>query len=284
MNKPILGRGLDSLLPSEEGNVDAQEIEIELLTPNPFQPRVEFDNEKLAELTQSIKELGVVQPVIVTQIKNGYQIVAGERRWRAAKAAGLERIPVVIRDYTEQECLEIALVENIQRENLNPIEEANAYKTMIEKLGYKQEELAERLGKSRSAVTNTMRLLGLPQQIRDAVREGKISSGHARSLLSLQEMSEQIKAFRQIVGKSLSVRETEKMVKKLIEGAKTTTIRQDKPIKKDVFVRDIEDRMRELLGTAVRIRHGSNGGMIEIEYFSDSDLNRVIDIILNKNQ
>ena len=284
MNKPILGRGLDSLLPSEEGNVDAQEIEIELLTPNPFQPRVEFDNEKLAELTQSIKELGVVQPVIVTQIKNGYQIVAGERRWRAAKAAGLERIPVVIRDYTEQECLEIALVENIQRENLNPIEEANAYKTMIEKLGYKQEELAERLGKSRSAVTNTMRLLGLPQQIRDAVREGKISSGHARSLLSLQEMSEQIKAFRQIVGKSLSVRETEKMVKKLIEGAKTTTIRHDKPIKKDVFVRDIEDRMRELLGTAVRIRHGSNGGMIEIEYFSDSDLNRVIDIILNKNQ
>ena len=282
MNRKALGRGLGALLGSEQTvsiGQEAAEVPVDLIDPGSQQPRTRFDEDALERLAVSIKEHGVVQPILVRRRADRYELIAGERRWRAAQKAGLHSIPVVVKDVADDELLEIALTENIQREDLNPIEEAQAYQKLIESVGLTQEALANRFGRDRSYITNYLRLLKLPEDIQRLVEEGRLSTGHARTVLGLPDVDLQRRAARQVLDKGLSVRSTEALVKKFLS---------DRPARKsatssnDPNVRAAETKLRRALGTQVRILQGAtNGpGRIEIAFFNDMDLDRIYSVLV----
>ena len=282
MARSKLGRGLDSLfddsapLPQEEGD-SVTSIKITLIDPNKNQPRRSFDKEKLAALAQSVKEHGVIQPIVLTKNGDRYKIVAGERRWRAAKKAGLKEIPAVIREYTEQEIAQIALIENLQRENLNPIEEALGYQTLINKYDMTQEAVSTTLGKSRSAIANSIRLLSLDEGVQSRLISGEISSGHARALLSIDDPEIRTAVLLSITEKGLNVRQTEALAKQLSKGrAKKPKLINDET---KAALESVENSLAEYLGTKVRLIHSPKRGKIEIEYYGNEDLERILDLI-----
>ena len=306
VKKRGLGRGLDALIPSaspskenksEDENKASQtakttadsknpdnvedilEIDIRKIEPNRSQPRKVFDEDAIEELSDSIKQFGVLQPLIVQKKDGYYEIVAGERRWRASKLAGLKKLPVIVRDYDEKERVKISLIENIQREDLNPIEEAKAYEQLRKEYGFKQEEIANSVSKSRTAVTNTMRLLKLDDRVQKMILENLISSGHGRALLILEDKDKQYEIALQILDENLNVRDTERLVKKIIKQADNPpTLKEEE--KKDEMVTYFENKMKEIIGSKVSIKEKKNHkGKIEIEYYSKEELERIIDLI-----
>jgi ParB family transcriptional regulator, chromosome partitioning protein len=286
MNRKVLGRGLSALI-SEDANTVSEgflEIDLDLIEPNAEQPRTRFEETSLDELAQSIRANGIVQPIVVRRKGSRYQIVAGERRWRAAQKVGLQKIPVVIKDISDEKILELALIENIQRQELNAIEEANAYRKLIDSIGLTQEMLAERVGKNRTVITTYLRLLRLPGDIQKLVEENKISAGHARALLMVDDADVQRRVARSILDMSLSVRETEKAVKKLSKGdTQVIEKTQVKPII-DANIKAAETKLRRHLGTQVQILPDGKGtgGKLEIEYYSDSDLDRIYQMLIKE--
>ncbi|HEX2443862.1 MAG TPA: ParB/RepB/Spo0J family partition protein [Vicinamibacterales bacterium] len=282
--RPALGRGLSALIPDASlaapppASDRPLEVDIDRLRPNGFQPRLGFDEARLDELAQSIRTNGVIQPVVVRRLRDGegYEIIAGERRWRAAQRAGLLRIPVIVRDVPDAKLLEVALIENIQRDDLNPVEEARAYKRLADDFNLTQEAIAEAVGKDRSSVANCLRLLRLPVEVLNDLSAGTLTMGHARALLSLPDAAGQRRAARDVVARGLSVRDTELLVKKL--GAPPATRRT--PAQNDANTRAAEERLRFALGTPVRIARKGDGGRIEIEFRSEAELNRVYDRIV----
>jgi ParB family chromosome partitioning protein len=275
MSKKALGKGLGAFIPDEFSILKEErfaEVEIDEIKPNPFQPRMKFDDQSIEELAQSIRESGVVQPVLVTPEDDHYKIIVGERRWRAAQKAGLRKIPVLIRNVPREKELEISLIENIHREELNPLEIAQAYQRLMDEQGYTQQEVAEKVGKDRTSVTNYVRLLKLPQEIQDHVNGGTISMGHARALLALEEASAQLFACRQVVDKGLSVRNTEKLVNRLKERPPRTQRHLEDP-----DLRALQEEMLKILGTKVLISGSRTKGVLKIFYFSLDDLNRIYD-------
>ena len=282
--RPALGKGLSALIPdAPEPRISPVEIDIDRLAPNDFQPRAHADDARLEELTRSIKSNGIIQPIVVRQLGDRFQIIAGERRWRAAMRAGLTRVPVVVRDVApgqERSLLEMALIENIQREDLNPIEEAQAYRRLADDFQLKQDQIADAVGKDRTSVANTLRLLKLPDEVRAEVVAGTLSMGHARALLALPTEAEQRRAARDVIARNLSVRETESLVKKITDGAPPTAPAAPKPV--DVHTRAAEERLRLALGTRVRIvRHGTRG-RIEIDFGSEEELIRIYEQLMEK--
>jgi len=279
-----LGRGLGALL-SAEGTATAIEdpntIAIDLIDPSPLQPRGIFDESKLDELAQSISANGVVQPLIVRPKQDRFELIAGERRWRAAQRAGLTRVPAIVRNVSDDKVLELALIENIQREDLNPIEEARAYKKLIDTVGLTQEVVAERVGRDRSYVTNFLRLLRLPEDLQELVQAGRISTGHARTLLGLPDVAAQRRLARKIIERDLSVRATEQAVRQLTEPRGRAT-KDAKPSVADPNVRAAETRLRRHFGTQVRIvqASGSAAGRIELEYYNQGDLDRIYGLLI----
>jgi ParB family chromosome partitioning protein len=283
--RPALGKGLSALIPdAPEPRQGAMEVDIDLLAPNLQQPRVQMDDAKLAELAESIRANGVIQPILVRRTGATYQIIAGERRWRAAQIAGLLKVPVVLRDVpdgAEQQLLELALVENIQRENLNPVDEAVAYQRLIDQFALTQEQVAAAVGKDRSSVANYLRLLRLPEEVRGDLAGGALSMGHARALLALPDPAVQRQTAREVISRALSVRETESLVRRLssppASRPATPTVRES-----DVHTRAAEDRMRFALGTKVRIVRRGQGGNIEIQFTSEAELNRLYEYLTNR--
>lgn len=292
-----LGRGLDTLIPEKKSIKSSQKSEtsksaekqepqngelmmkINMVEPNRDQPRKNFEEDALLELADSIKQMGVLQPLLVRKRNDYYEIIAGERRWRAAKIAGLKEVPVIIKDYTEQEIVEIGLIENIQRENLNPIEEAMAYKKLLEEFHLKQDEVAERVSKSRTAVTNSMRLLKLNEKVQQMIIDDMITTGHARALLAIDDQEQQYILANKIFDEKLSVRETEKLIKD-IKNPKKPKIK--KPVENAFLYDDLANKMKELMRTKVNISTKGNGkGKIEIEYYSDKELERMFDMIMS---
>lgn len=288
--KKGLGRGLDTLIPkgvvvndktSISDNVKAanpdQMVKITKVEPNRNQPRKKFDEDELQELSDSIKLHGVLFPILVVNRGDYYEIVAGERRWRAAKMAGLKEVPVIIRDYTEKQIAEISLIENIQRTDLNPIEEAKAYRDLIDKYNYKQDELAERVSKSRTAITNTMRLLKLADNVQDMIVEDLISAGHARALLAIDSPEEQYDLAQRVMDEKLSVRDIEKIVK----DKNKPKIEKKKNEKQEALYHDIEEKLKANLGTKVTITaKGDKMGKIEIDFYNQDDLQKIMDLLL----
>ena len=289
-----LGKGLDSLIPNktvkeesasqqkvskekQEKNVGSGEILVKIneVEPNREQPRKEFDEDSLMELADSIRQFGILQPLLVQKKKDYYEIIAGERRWRAAKLAGIKDVPIIVKNYTDQEIVEISLIENIQRENLNPIEEAMAYKRLLEEFDLKQDEVAERVSKSRTAVTNSMRLLKLSERVQQMIVDDMISTGHARALLALDDEEQQYILANKIFDEKLSVRETEKLVKALKNPKKE--------VKVHMFVYyNLEEHLKNIIGTKVSVNPKANGkGKIEIEYYSEEELERIYDLIMS---
>lgn len=273
-----LGKGLNAIITSNLVDEGDQVTEVRLgdIRANPYQPRKEFSAEAIRELADSIKEHGIIQPLIVRKSIKGYELVAGERRLRAAKEAGLQKVPVVIKQYTDQQLMEIALIENLQRENLNPIEEAEAYDKLMEHYNYTQEELAKKIGKSRPHVANILRLLQLPQKIRELVAVGSLSMGHARALLPIEDDSVQWNIALDVVKKSLSVRQLEELVKSLNVSRET---KSKKPVKKEKTLIQMEEKLRTYFGTSVRINKGKKKGKIEIEFYSNEDLQRILEMM-----
>jgi ParB family chromosome partitioning protein len=275
--RPALGKGLSALIPDAPEPVRSSPVEadIDRLAPNDFQPRVNADDRRLRELAESIKANGIIQPIVVRRDGDRFQIIAGERRWRAARLAGLLRVPVVVRDVAPgQSLLEMALIENIQREDLNPIDEALAYQRLSDEFHLKQEDIATAVGKDRASVANYVRLLRLPDEVRAEVASGRLSMGHARALLSLTGEADQRRIARDVIARSLSVRETESLVKKMVEGGATTReAARGKPV--DVHTRAAEDRLKLLLGTKVRIVRSGQRGRIEIDFVSEEELIRI---------
>lgn len=291
VRKSGLGKGLDSLIPDHQSekaglHTESEEsgsndgvvmVKISKVEPNKNQPRKQFDEDSLLELADSIKLYGVLQPLLVLDKGNYYEIIAGERRWRAAKLAGIKEIPVLIKEYTEREIVEISLIENIQREDLNPIEEAIAYKRLLEDFNLKQDEIAERVAKSRTAVTNSIRLLKLDEKVQQMLIDEMISTGHARALLAITEPQEQVNLANQVFDEKLSVRETEKLIKKLLEPAKRVEKKEEPAL--DAAYEQMEEKMKGIIGTKVTIhRKKKDKGKIEIEYYSQDELERIIDI------
>lgn len=281
-SKKGLGKGLSALITEniKENANDEKEgivtLNINEVEPNRKQPRKHFDKDALNELTESIKQYGVLQPLLVQREKEYYSIIAGERRWRAAKTAGLKEIPVVIKGYSPQEVLEISLIENIQREDLNPIEEALAYKRLMDEFKLKQDDVAEKVSKSRSAIANSLRLLNLDKRVQQMVMDEMISSGHSRTLLAINDNQTQYKLALKVFDEKLSVRETEKLIKNILNPKST----KKKVTKNDPLYKEIENKIKEKLGTKVSIKSKSNDkGKIEIEYYSQDELNRLIDLI-----
>ena len=273
-----LGKGLDALIPAEEISTEsngAQFISIEKIIPNPSQPRAEMDDEKLEELANSIREHGVLQPLILTKESNQdtYVLIAGERRLRASKLAGLESVPAIVRQASEQERLELALIENIQRENLTALESAEAYQKLNDEFDLSHDQIAVRVGKSRTAVTNTIRLLKLPEAARKAIGMGKISEGHGRALLSLNTEKAQLAALQTIISHELNVRQTEALIRKL-QGEKPKAPVKKAP--KPAEVKEIENNLRSILGTKVTLNHGKKGGTLVIHYYSDEELDSLL--------
>ena len=284
MNRKALGRGLGALLGSDQTvsiGQEAFEVNVDLIDPGAEQPRTRFDEAALERLTVSIREHGVVQPVLVRRQGSRYELIAGERRWRAAQKAGLTHIPVVVKDVADSDLLEIALTENVQREDLNPIEEAQAYQKLIERVGLTQEALANKFGRDRSYITNYLRLLRLPDDIQRLVEEGRLSTGHARTVLGLQHPDQQRRIARQVIDKGLSVRATEALVKKSLSGGPERQ-KRSATAAIDPNVRAAEAKLRRALGTQVRIMQGvDNGpGRIEIAFFNNQDLDRVYSVIM----
>lgn len=293
-----LGKGLDSLIPNALGETKTKKettvksktetaeekepqtlVKITKVEPNREQPRKNFDEDALQELADSIKQFGLLQPILVQDRKDYYEIIAGERRWRAAKLAGLKEVPVIIRNYTEQEIVEISLIENIQREDLNPIEEAQAYKRLLTEFHLKQDEVAERVSKSRAAVTNSIRLLKLNEEVQRMVVDEMISTGHARALLAVENPEEQYNLAQRIFDEKLSVRDVEKLVKNLHKPAKLKKV-DDKTMQ--VIYQDIEEKLKQKLGRKVIVTSkGEGSGKIEIEFYNHEDLDRLLDV-LNK--
>jgi ParB family chromosome partitioning protein len=263
-------------------NEELKQVEIDLIEPNDLQPRTKFHEVQLEELAQSIKENGIVQPILIRRISGSrYQLVAGERRWRAAQRAGLQRIPAIVRDVTDDKMLELALIENIQRQELNAIEEAHAYKRLIDTLGLTQEVVAQRVGRDRTFVTNYLRLLRLPEDIQGLVEENKISMGHARALLGLDDPEKQRDLARTIVDKGLSVRETERAIKTIVNNEKPSRVEAQKVKIIDANVRLAEAKLRRRFGTQVKVipNQQGDGGKIEFHYYNDLDLNRIYELL-----
>lgn len=292
-NKHALGKGLDSLIANKVGTAPLAEnkkseekpaevkVKISKVEPNREQPRKNFDEDALLELAESIKQFGVLQPLLVQDRKDYYEIIAGERRWRAAKIAGLKEVPVIIKKLTEQEMVEISLIENIQRENLNPIEEALAYKRLLNEFNLKQDEVAERVSKSRTAVTNSMRLLKLNEKVQQMVIDDMLTTGHARALLGIEDQEKQYVVAQQIFDEKLSVRETEKLVKK-IQKEKDLPEKKKEELDEQVELayHDVEEKMKLILGTKVNIRaKDDKKGKIEIEYYSMDEFNRIFEMM-----
>jgi len=279
--RPALGKGIGALLSSaaQEGGKRYFSCPIEELKPHHRQPRKTFNDVKMAELVASIKEKGIIQPLVVRRQDDYYQIIAGERRWRAAQKAGLESVPVVIQDVAEDSALEIALIENIQREDLNPLEEAGAYRHLMDSFDLLQEEVAKRVGKDRSTVANALRLLRLPEKVKDDLIESRLSMGHARALLALENEEDIVEASHQIIRKKLSVRETEKLIKKIKNMFKTRAEKVDiiKPI--DPNVLEVENSLRQQLGTQVKLHTKNQGGRIEISYHDQTELSRILELL-----
>lgn len=298
-----LGKGLDSLIPDKsdkaakktaniENRADSEKkkdekvsesgeilVKINQVEPNRDQPRKEFDEDALLELADSIKQFGILQPLLVQKKKDYYEIIAGERRWRAAKLAGIKEVPVVIKAYTDQEILEISLIENIQRENLNPIEEAMAFKRLLEEFNLKQDEVAERVSKSRTAVTNSMRLLKLSERVQQMIVDDMITTGHARALLAIDDEEQQYMIANKIFDEKLSVRETEKLVKTLKNPKKEQKVEK---VEHTFIYDNLEEKMKNIIGTKVNVSPKANGkGKIEIEYYSEEELERIFDLIMS---
>jgi ParB family chromosome partitioning protein len=277
MTKKALGKGLNAFLPEEYGILKEErflDIEIDRLKPNPLQPRTRWDPESLEELAQSIQETGILQPVVVVPDGENYTIIVGERRWRAAKKIGLQTIPVLIRNLTEVQQHEAMLIENLQREDLNPIEIANAYQKMIEDFSCTQEDVAKKVGKDRASVANTLRLLKLPDKIQDLITEGKLSMGHARALIPVEDPEHQLSMAQRIVKESLSVREIEKWVRRL----QSSTVKPPKaPMDPDLLI--FQEELLKLLGTKVVLSGDQNKGVLKIFYYTLDDLNRIYEKI-----
>lgn len=284
MQKKGLGRGLNSLFdetPTEEENDNVVSIKINNIEPNKNQPRKQFDKEKLDALTDSIKEHGLIQPIIVVKNNDMYKIVAGERRWRAAKKAGLTEIPVVIRNYTDSEIAQIALIENLQREDLNPIEEAIGYQSLINDFNMTQEAVSSRIGKSRSAIANSIRLLSLDQPIQSKLISGEISSGHARALLSIENSEIRMTVLENIISKGLNVRQTEALAKQL-QNVKPEKKKSELNEQVRAQLDEIENGLSSRFGTKVKLIHNSKRGKIEIEYFGNDDLERILSMLMDQ--
>ena len=292
VKRSALGRGLGALItdaaedpkPRTEAVSAIQELSLGDIYPNPYQPRTEFDEEALNELAASIRSIGIVQPITVRSVDGGkYEIIAGERRFRASKLAGLETIPAYIRKTEDESLLELALIENIQREDLNPIEEAQAYKRLLEEFNLKQDEVAERVSKSRTAVTNSMRLLKLGEKVQQMVIDEMISTGHARALLAVEDQEEQYELAQKIFDEKLSVREVEKLVKNLHKPEKVQKKQENQTMQ--VIYQDIEDKLKQRLSTKVTVTSkGEGSGKIEIEFYNHEDLDRLLDIIGEKGR
>lgn len=276
--KRALGRGLSALIPEKESKLERSEsllqIPVNQIRPNKYQPRIEFNKERLNDLISSIKEKGVVQPVLVRKTPTGYELIAGERRLKAVTALGIKEIPAIIKEVADVDMLELSLIENIQREELNPMEEAFAFQRFLAEFGFTQEKIAQALGKDRSTIANTIRLLGLPKKIQDFISKEAISAGHAKALLSLPTQDEQFRVCNLIVKKGLSVREAEGLVAR---RSKAGPVKIES--KKDPQISEIEGALQQKLGTRVKITHGKKRGTIHIEYYSSDDLNRIIKII-----
>lgn len=274
-----LGKGLNAFFTSiqVEKEETVQELTIKELRPNPYQPRKYFEKEAIEELKQSIIEHGILQPIIARKSIKGYEIVVGERRFRAAKEAGLETVPVVVRELTEQQMMELAVLENLQREDLSPIEEASAYQLLIEKLKLTQEELAKRLGKSRPHIANHIRLLSLPPKIQELISNGRISMGHGRALLGLRKKDNITPVVEKTIKEGLNVRQLEQLIQQLNEYVprETKKVKKDK----DIFIKERENHLREQFGTNVHIKQSKNKGKIEIEFMSKDDLERILEIL-----
>lgn len=271
--RPALGRGLSALIPDTPAQPPPErplELDIDRLRPNPFQPRVHMSDERIEDLAQSIRAHGIIQPIVVRKTADGYEIVAGERRWRAAQRAGLLKVPVVVREMEDRQLLAAALIENIQRQDLNPLEEAQAYRRLADDFGLTQEQIAESVGKDRSSVANYVRLLKLPRELRDNVASGSLSMGHARALLALPDEASQLRLGRDVVARQLSVRETESLVRKTASPAPPPA-----PPAKDVHTRAAEEKLRFALGTRVEIVRKGKGGRIEIAFASEDELQRL---------
>lgn len=282
-----LGKGLDALIPvndkfikeeslAEQKNV-ILDLDIEIIETNPRQPRKFFDESKLIELSESLKEHGIIQPLIVKKAGDKYSIIAGERRYRAAKLAGFKKVPAIAMDISDAKLLQISLIENIQRQDLNPIEQASAYEQLLNEYNLTQEELSAKIGKSRSSISNSLRLLNLDERVKDFIIQGVISEGHGKVLLPL-ELEQQYEVAQRIIDDSLSVREAEKLIKLYINGEiKEKKIKEEKKI--NPYYKDIRDRLQDYFGTKVNINSNKNKGKIEIEYYSEEDLQRILDII-----
>ncbi len=271
--KAALGRGLNSLLPSRAEEVIY--IDLDTVTPNKYQPRKSFNDEKLKELAESIKAKGVIQPIIVVKNEhNNYSLIAGERRCRAAKLAGLKQIPALVKDYSSQDTIEVALIENIQREELNPLETAEAFNRLIKEFNLTQEELSQRVGKERATIANYLRVLKLPDEIKRHINNEEITLGHAKALLALEHKDQQIIAVREIINKGLSVRAAEQICKRIAAPSPTKRVREKTP-----EAADIENRLTRALGTKVKLHHRNKRGSIEIEYYSLDELDRLMEIL-----
>lgn len=278
--KFALGKGLGALIPDEvEKNKDDKKLLISLnkIKNNSDQPRKAFDNEKIAELAESIKHHGIIQPLIVRESGENYIIVAGERRWRAAKMAGLKEVPAIIMELTNEDVLEISLIENIQRQDLNPIEEAFAYKKLLSEFNITQVELSRRIGKSRTAITNTVRLINLDERVQSYLIDGIISEGHGRTLLSISDSEIQYELAQKVIDDKLSVRELERLTKRL--SVENTRDNKEKQNKLNPYYNDIKEKLQDHFGTKVSLSNKKNKGKIEIEYYSEEDLQRILDII-----
>ncbi|MBD8005589.1 ParB/RepB/Spo0J family partition protein [Bacillus norwichensis] len=276
-----LGKGINALFANIDVDVGSEEMvrEIQLteIKPNPYQPRKIFSAEAIDELKKSIKEHGILQPIIVRKSGKGYEIVAGERRFRAAKAAQFKKIPAVVREFNDSQMMELAVLENLQREDLTPMEEAAAYQTLMDKLGVTQEDLARRLGKSRPYIANHVRLLTLPPKIQKLITDGKLTMGHGRTLLGLKQKNKMLSVAEQTIKEELNVRQLERLIQRLNENVPRET--KKKVIKKDVFIREREDHLREKFGTTVTISQNKKKGKIEIEFLSPEDLERILEIM-----
>ena len=286
MNRKALGKGINALIPDfemgvpeshENGPAKNTELLIDEISPNRFQPRKYFDDDKLEELVTSIRDNGVLQPIVVQKVEAGYELVVGERRWRASKKAGLKKIPALIREVTDAQALELAIIENIHRQDLNPIEEADAYARLADEFALTQEMIAKKVGKSRTAVTNTLRLLKLSRNIKEDLISGKISMGHARALLGLDNAGQREALRKEIFKQDLTVRQTESRVSRLKQPVPT------KPVslvsKKNIFIKDLAKELERRLGTKVDIKPAKKGGKLVVTYYSDDDLDRIKDLI-----
>ena len=278
MSERGLGRGLGALIPRSGPGL--REVPVDAIRPNPWQPRTNFDEHELEELAQSIREHGVLQPVLVSQRSDGtFQLITGERRWRAVQLAGMSTVPAMVKEVTPQASLELALVENIQRRDLNPLEEAHAFRTLLDEHGLTQEQLGQRIGKSRVAITNTLRLLGLPEPVREALASGSLTEGHARAILMANGEPQRLRLLERVLEQHLSVRETEALAREMNARA----VREPSEVRADPDVERLEDAFRQALGTRVRLVKGRRGGRLVITFFSDDELHGLYEAIVRRS-